>query len=248
MAEKKSFVIYKDWNNFFKLLSDEELGVMFRAIFNYALNDIEPNFDNVGMMWVFSILKGHLDRDKEKYEVICEIRRENGRKGGLRKQENLKQKIASDSKCYQKLPNSSKLYQSVANLADNDNVNDNVNDNDKTLSSPFSSKTEVRYSETFLAFWAEYPKKVGKADAFKKYSKLKLNKADNEDIISALKWQRFTPQWQRDGGRFIPNPATYLSQRRWEDEPDGLIVGDINDPDRYDDGDELPDFILNGDY
>ena len=130
----------------------------------------------------------------------------------------------------------------------NDNVNDNVNDNDKTLSSPFSAKTEGGYSEAFLAFWAEYPKKVGKADAFKKYSKLKLNKADNEDIISALKWQRFTPQWQRDGGRFIPNPATYLSQRRWEDEPDGLIVGDINDPDRYDDGDELPDFILNGDY
>lgn len=251
MTEKKSFLIYRDWNNFFKLLTDEELGVMFRAIFNYALNDIEPNFDNVGMVWVFSILKGHLDRDKEKYEVICEIRRENGRKGGLRKQENLKQKIASDSKCYQKLPNSSKLYQSVANLADNDNdnVNDNVNVNENDITpSTLSPKADGGYSDDFLLFWAEYPKKVGKAEAFKRYKKLKLTKTDNADIITALKWQRDSAQWQRDGGRYVPNPATYLSQRRWEDEPVYDGYGQYGNPNRYTDGDELPDFILNGGY
>jgi hypothetical protein len=25
-------------------------------------------------------------------------------------------------------------------------------------------------------------------------------------------------QWRRDDGRFIPHPATWLNQRRWEDE------------------------------
>ena len=24
--------------------------------------------------------------------------------------------------------------------------------------------------------------------------------------------------WQKEGGRFVPQPATYLNQRRWEDE------------------------------
>jgi hypothetical protein len=27
-------------------------------------------------------------------------------------------------------------------------------------------------------------------------------------------------QWLREGGRFIPNPATWLNQERWGDEPD----------------------------
>jgi len=25
-------------------------------------------------------------------------------------------------------------------------------------------------------------------------------------------------QWRKDNGQFIPNPATWLNQRRWEDE------------------------------
>ena len=123
-----------------------------------------------------------------------------------------------------------------------------MNENDKTLSSPFSAKTEGGYSAAFLAFWAEYPKKVGKAEAFKRFCKLKLDRADTTDIISALKWQKGCAQWQRDGGRYIPNPATYLNQKRWEDEPVYDGFGQYSDPNRYTDGDELPVFILNGDY
>lgn len=246
MAEKKSFLIYRDWNNFFKLLTDEELGVMFRAIFNYALNDIEPNFDNVGMVWVFSILKGHLDRDKDKYKVICERNKRNGIKGGR-----------PNSGCEAKITETQKT-QSVNHKpkkADNDNVNDNekdndnVNDNENDITpSTLSPKADGGYSDDFLLFWAEYPKKVGKAEAFKRYKKLKLTKTDNADIITALKWQRDSAQWQRDGGRYVPNPATYLSQRRWEDEPVYDGYGQYGNPNRYTDGDELPDFILNGGY
>ncbi|MDD4774105.1 MAG: hypothetical protein PHZ09_10995 [Eubacteriales bacterium] len=38
-------------------------------------------------------------------------------------------------------------------------------------------------------------------------------------IIDAVKRQSDTGDWQRDGGRFIPLPASYLNGRRWEDEP-----------------------------
>ncbi len=29
---------------------------------------------------------------------------------------------------------------------------------------------------------------------------------------------RVTEQWQREGGRYIPNPATWLNRGRWDDE------------------------------
>ena len=246
MAEKKSFLIYRDWNNFFKLLTDEELGVMFRAIFNYALNDIEPNFDNVGMVWVFSILKGHLDRDKEKYNVACEKNRANALKRWSGKKNNTENATECE-KCHS--------HKSDAKNADNDNVNVNVNENEnenendiQLNNNPLSPKADGGYSDDFLLFWSEYPKKVGKAEAYKRYCKLRLDRADTDDILSSLKWQKSSEQWQRDGGRYIPNPSTYLSQRRWEDEPAQECVGHYSDPNRYTDGDELPDYILNGGY
>ena len=35
-------------------------------------------------------------------------------------------------------------------------------------------------------------------------------------VLKALEWQIDSKKW-RDG--YIPNPATYLNQGRWEDEP-----------------------------
>ena len=38
-------------------------------------------------------------------------------------------------------------------------------------------------------------------------------------LLSALERQRASPQWQRENGRYIPHPVTWLRQGRWEDEP-----------------------------
>ena len=37
-------------------------------------------------------------------------------------------------------------------------------------------------------------------------------------MLSAIDTQKKSDQWKKDGGQFIPNPATWLNQRRWEDE------------------------------
>ena len=68
----------------------------------------------------------------------------------------------------------------------------------------------------FEEFWQHYPKKVGKGQAQKTWDKLKIKVID--EILNSLKWQRVCEQWQKDGGQFIPNPSTYLSQQRWLDE------------------------------
>jgi hypothetical protein len=71
----------------------------------------------------------------------------------------------------------------------------------------------------FEVFWKTYPRKVGKGEAEKQWSKAKG--IDLQAVLKAIERARATEQWQKDGGQFIPHPATWLSQRRWEDEPTG---------------------------
>lgn len=45
-------------------------------------------------------------------------------------------------------------------------------------------------------------------------------------VLTALEWQTRMEAWQRDGGRYVPNPATWLNGRRWEDEPQAEAAPD----------------------
>ena len=67
----------------------------------------------------------------------------------------------------------------------------------------------------FEEFWQAYPKKVGKDAATKSWLK---TKARIDDVLPALEWQKESDQWRRNDGQYIPNPATYLNQGRWQDE------------------------------
>lgn len=73
-------------------------------------------------------------------------------------------------------------------------------------------------SPAFTKFWDAYPKKVGKADARKKFASLVPDDATLSAILSSLAYLKTTPQWTKDDGQYIPNPATWLNQKRWQDE------------------------------
>ena len=68
---------------------------------------------------------------------------------------------------------------------------------------------------SFERFWQAYPKKVGKTAAKKAFQKVDV---PLETLLSAIERQKCGSQWSRDGGRYIPNPTTWLNQGRWEDE------------------------------
>lgn len=68
----------------------------------------------------------------------------------------------------------------------------------------------------FDGFWKQYPTKVGKGAARSSWKKIK--RPPLAIILTALEKQINSEQWKREGGRFIPNPATWLNQERWEDE------------------------------
>lgn len=71
--------------------------------------------------------------------------------------------------------------------------------------------------ERFEAFWRYYPRGESKRTAIAAWDKLKPDDALIDDIARALKRQMASEEWQRGVG--IPYAATYLNQRRWEDEP-----------------------------
>lgn len=77
-------------------------------------------------------------------------------------------------------------------------------------------------------FWPAYPRKVAKASAAKAFAKIKPDEAELGRMLAALAVQKQSAEWQREGGQYIPHPATWLNGRRWEDEAPAAAVADIN--------------------
>lgn len=72
----------------------------------------------------------------------------------------------------------------------------------------------------FDEFWSAYPKKTGKGAAERAWKKIKPGKSLADQIVKSVGRHRLSDQWQREAGRYIPNPATWLNEKRWEDEVD----------------------------
>jgi len=72
--------------------------------------------------------------------------------------------------------------------------------------------------QEFEIFWAACPKKVGKGAAERIWRKIAPDETLTMQIIKAMTEQRGCPQWQKENGRFIPHPATWLNRKGWEDE------------------------------
>lgn len=71
-------------------------------------------------------------------------------------------------------------------------------------------------AEDFTAFWAKFPRRVGKRDAMKAWERLTApQRAKALEVIGA-----HVAYWQRAGrtAETIPHPATWLNGWRFEDE------------------------------
>lgn len=72
----------------------------------------------------------------------------------------------------------------------------------------------------FEEFWQAYPRKADKPRALKAWKKLKPNAELRQVLLNALGHHKQSAQWQKERGRYIPYPATWLNGRRWEDSPE----------------------------
>ncbi len=78
---KKSFILYHDYRQHLKLLSDEDKGKLLMSLFDYSEGGVLPDFDGMVKM-AFSFIQAQMDRDMAKYEATCKRNQENGSKGG----------------------------------------------------------------------------------------------------------------------------------------------------------------------
>ena len=95
------------------------------------------------------------------------------------------------------------------------------------------TKGEDSAPEGFDAFWSAYPKKVAKPAAQRAFKALALKNGDLERVLAAVRAQAESEDWTKESGRFIPHPATWLNQRRFEDQAPQV-------PRVYKPGDRLP--------
>ena len=77
--DNKSFMLYKDWEEFIDLLTDEAAGALLRALFAYAKRGEVPDFRGELLM-LFMMMSNQLERDGKKWEERCEKNAENIRK------------------------------------------------------------------------------------------------------------------------------------------------------------------------
>lgn len=97
----------------------------------------------------------------------------------------------------------------------------------KPLKKPLNTPVKdghSNYDSRFQEFWKAYPKKVGKGAAEKAFKKYKPDDALLNTMLKAIEIQLQSEQWKKDSGQYIPNPATWLNQKRWEDEPNTGIA------------------------
>lgn len=146
---------------------------------------------------------------------LSQKRAEAGKKGGSARAK-VANSFASDFA-------KAKLQANSENEIESENEINNINNNTKKNSKSDSEKERVK--KQFAEFWSEYPRKVAKAKAEKAWEIEKPTNEEFDRIMQALRKQKQSIQWTKDGGQFIPHPTTWLNQRRWEDETEDITHG-----------------------
>ena len=88
-----------------------------------------------------------------------------------------------------------------------------------TRESLLATRTSERAPGDFEQCYAAYPRHEGRQTALKAWQKLAPSSGEIAAILAAIAWQRRLPRWLEEGGKYVPHFATYLNNRRWEDEP-----------------------------
>lgn len=71
----------------------------------------------------------------------------------------------------------------------------------------------------FADFYEAYPNKKARPRAVRAWEKIESAHLLLPRMLSAIESSRKSPTWTKNGGQFIPHPATWLNERRWEDQP-----------------------------
>ena len=199
METVKVFRSYRDAARRLEKAVSESVAYQYlMSILDYGLDGIEPDPDTIpGAMFVN--VKPTMDLSIKKSE--------SGAKGGSKSKANGSKLEASQK---QTEANGSKQEAEVGSR---------IKEVGSRIKEVGDTPQKSPPGERFDRFWAIYPNKTGKQAALKAWSKLKPSEELTKVILDAVEYQKTWDRWTKDGGQYIPNPATWLNQGRWEDEP-----------------------------
>ena len=87
-----------------------------------------------------------------------------------------------------------------------------------THSPPRRRAADAQPNPLFEKFWTAYPKKKSRGQAEKAFSKINPDEQLLATMIAKIGQAKTSDEWTREGGRYIPHPATWLNAKGWEDE------------------------------
>lgn len=213
MADRIAFSFYRSYfEAACTLNSKEEQADYLMAICEYMFNEEIPPITGAPL-GMFKLTLPSLENTKK--------RAKSGSVGGKKKlskseAEFNQNESRSEAKCKQ----TESELEAINEYMINENM---INEDIPPISPPKLKNWELQFEE----FWKEYPRKVGKGAAKRAFEKV-IKSMTLETLVTAVRRQKCGSQWTKDNGQFIPHPATWLNQARWEDEVDGGVVNDGN--------------------
>lgn len=195
----KYLKVFTDFVEAIEPLGEAEIGRLFMAMLKYAASSELPELrGNEKFIWPTAKL--NIDRERE----FSDKQTKNGSLGG-------RPKKPKETQNNPKKPSESQKSQKDK-------------DKEKNIIPPISPQGEQDdlNAKRFDSFWTQYPRKVAKQSAQKAWDKLKVDGELYTLIMKSLIQQSKSQDWTKDGGKYIPHPATWLNGHRWEDEVTAL--------------------------
>lgn len=180
-------------------LSDQEVGRLMRALMKYHACGEEPELAGRESV-AFDFIRDDIDRAEAAYQAKCDKNRanrtsDNGRERPLTTVNDREPEPTNAPKIKEK-----EKYK------------------EKEINTERAREAKKAEEERFDRFWTAYPRKTAKQDAMKAFARLNPDDALLDTILTALEKHKKSDQWTRDGGQYIPHPATWLIGKRWTDE------------------------------
>lgn len=218
MSEAPYITIYKDkWNAIrsIKAITERERQKLAAAMLDYGCVGIEPaGLSNLSQGMFEAIKSSLITRSK------------GGQPGNQNASKNKSEKTNNETN------NKNEQEKRIPETTEQTNCTETDTDTETYTDNPPKPPKGVE-GGAFEVFWEIYPKKVGKQDARRAYERATKGKGPDfkNKILKALEDQKKSEQWTRENGRFIPHPATWLNQGRWDDQ---LEPAEPEPPKRYD--------------
>ena len=205
----KSIILYLDSADAIDYLTNEQTGILFKAVFRYARTGQKLESSDTALTALFTIFCAQIDRDHKKYEERCERNVANAKKRYEKQhQDDQPPAIA----CDRMPPHPNACHND--NNSDNDTETDNKTDTDDDNADALIISDACVSDYSFETIWSMYGKPVGNVEVLKaKWDSLSAKNKDN--ILSYIpQYVASTPEV-----RYRKNFDNFLSERYWETHP-----------------------------